>query len=208
MSTIFYKQLTSQKAGEIPLTFLLIEVLELMQESMEGMSTYDALQAAAEWAGLLEPGQAMTGEQAASLLARISEKPEKAAEAASDKPAKPPSSKRTFASEFLKHYDKLTLQDKCLYTADYDFEVARTLYCVYDKAVSEEIIRKRFDTDFAKMQVGYEAVVFGMGGSFGNGSREPEGEVVDFAPAQDSPDYISAAQDFVNMQKSYRGRAQ
>lgn len=207
MSTIFYKHLASKKAGEIPLTFLMIEVLELMQDSLGEMNNYAALQLAAEWSGVLGSGEALSEEQADSLLRRIVEPAKAAMEAGKEKPVKLQSSKRTFASEFLKSYEKLSLQDKCLHAAGYDFELARCLYCVYDKSVSEEIIRKHFDMEFSRMQVGYEAVVFGMGGSFGGGPGDVGGEVVDFAPPPDSDDYISAAQNFVNMQKSYRGAA-
>lgn len=205
MSTIFYKQLAGKKAGDIPLTFLLVEILELMQDSLSGMAAYDALQAAVEWAGLLAPGQVMTDEQATSLLQRIM-RSSRAEENPNKPPGKPPSGKRTFASQYLKFYEKLSIAEKCLLAADHDFEVARQLYCVYDKEVSEVIIQSRFNLDFEKMQVQYEGVVFGMGGSFGSKGSDPEGEVVDYAPSPESPDYLSAAQDFVNMQHSYRSK--
>lgn len=192
-----------QKTGDVALTFLLIEILEQMQEALDGMDSYQALQVACEWAGLVPPGEVLSEDQAESLLQRMVPKGVDQEVKSEDKPR---SGKRTFATEFLKYYEKLSLQDKCLFAAGYDFEVARLLYCVYDKAVTEEIIKKQFDDEFARMQVGYEAVVFGMGGSFGSGSREPEGEVTDFAPSQGSGDYINAAQDFVNMQKSFRSK--
>lgn len=205
MRTVFYVDRARVVAEDIPLTFLLIEVIEQMQDKLGGLDAYQALQIACDWAGLTEQGSLITEKQAESLLQRITA----GAAAGAEKPAQSESrrpSKRTFAAEFLKYYEKMPLQDKCLMAANYDFEVARKLYCVYDKEVSESIIRRHFDTEFARMQVGYEAVVFGMGGSFG-GSSQPEGEVTDFTPPQDSGDYASAAQDFVNMQKSFRSKA-
>jgi len=191
---------------EIPLTFLLIEVLGLMQESIDELGVYDTLTIALRWAGLLTEGEELTEGQAHALLDRINQGAE---QGGGEEPRSqaPRSTKRTFASEFVKTYGKMSVADKCLYAAGYDFEVARQLYCVYDKELSEEIIKSRFDADFARMQVSYEAVVFGMGGSFGGSSSNADvGEVTDFAPDPGDSNYIDAAQNFVNMQHSFRGR--
>lgn len=206
MSSIFYKNAIRGQEKEIPLTFLLVEVLDVMKESLGSMEARQALFMALDSVGMI-PEEGVSEAQLESLLTRVySLATKEASVGAPSNRGKAASSKRTFASQYLKFYEKLSIADKCLVAAGHDFEVARRLYCVYDKEVSEEIIQGRFNLDFEKMQVQYEGVVFGMGGSFGSKSSIPDGEVIDHAPAPDSPDYLSAAQDFVNMQHSFRSK--
>ncbi len=209
MGSIFYKQRRSHKANEIPITFLLLEVIENMQDSLEGAEVFTALESALDWAGLTPEG-GLTKEPALSLITRI-EGISKSVE--NDKPAKSGgiekalkgAGKRAFGTEYLKWFTNLPIAEKCLYAADYDVNKARHLYCELDKELSEEIIKAVFDEKFSTLQAHYEAVVFGMGGTFGGGgSSVEEGEVTDHSVTVDSPNYLDAAQAFVSMQNSFR----
>ncbi len=163
------------------------------------------MQLAACRAGLVTNPEDLGELQALYLLQRM-QPPEGKAESEEPPPAKR-GSKRAFGTEFLSRFENLTLPEKCLYASGYNFEEARLLYCVYDKDIASEVIRHKLENDMAKSQMDFEAVVFGMGGSFGksSGASKELGEVTDFAKAQAGEDgYVESAMAFMNMQHSFR----
>ena len=199
MRSCFYVAERMEREQEIPVTFLLIEVLEAAQAAISNLPTYAAIQLAAEQAGLSTPETPLTEEQATSLVIRLN--PPKKEE---DEQPSPGKGKRSYGTEFLRKFGKLSTEGKCLFTADYNFEEARKLYCVYDKSVTEKIISDKLELVFSLKQMEYEAVVLGMGGSFSGGSAED----IDSSEGleQGTQGYVDAAMAFQNMQHQFRGK--
>lgn len=199
MRSCFYTALRMTKDCEVPVTFLLIEVLAATQEAISNLPTYAAIQLAAEQAGLSTPDNPLTEEQAISLVTRLN--PPKKDEPENVAPAR---GKRSYGTEFLNKFGKISVEGKCLFTADYNFEEARKLYCVYDKSVTEKIISDKLELVFSLKQMEYEAVVLGMGGSFSGGSPED----IDSSEGleQGTQGYVDAAMAFQNMQHQFRSK--
>lgn len=203
--SIFFKHRGRQVESLPPVTFLLIEVLANMQDELEDKEALEVIQLAAYRAGLVDSAEELDEVSAIYLLQRLRPPEEPGQEA--PPPASQPSRKRAFGTEFLIWFEKLSLPEKCLYASDYDFEKARLLYCTFDKEIAEQVIKQKLERDMAKAQMDFEAVVFGMGGSFGKGSGGSKdlGEVVDHAKAEvGDPAYLESAFAFMNMQNSYR----
>jgi len=208
MSSLFYKELARGKQREIPITYLLLEIMEKMESEIENLDVFQALEISLEWAGILPKG-GLDEEQATKLVERIrkmstpAQEEKSSPESFGKAPGK--SSKRGFGSEYLRRFTSLPIAEKCLFAAGYDYTRARELYCTLDKEISEEVIKAVFDEKFSSLQVEFEAVVFGMGGTFGGGvSSADEGEVIDHSVPTESASYLDAAQNFVAMQNSFR----
>lgn len=200
--SIFYRDKAREDSGFIPLTFLLIEVLGSMTDIIDGMTLLEAVKQAVEGAGAYE-GE-VSESQALQLLSRLQAKESADENQGASRPAK--RKERTLGSEFLARFEKMSIAEKCLYAADYDYAKARLLYCVYDKDISEKIISDKLSMEFDRMQVQFESVVLGMGGSFKKGASSSKdfGEVTEFGPAPGEEGYLDAAQSFMQMQNSYR----
>ena len=208
MESVFLSEARRNLDGRIPVTLLFIEVLKDLQPTLEDEDTQTVLQAALVEAGLIELGTILDDEVAIELLTRIQPKPKKE-EQVSTESRQPRSRKRSFGSEFVEAFEKMSIVEKCLYAADFDYEYARKLYCEFDREVAEEVIKAKIAFDTSMNNVRFEAVVIGMGGSFSNNPGSPTngapGEVVDFAPeGGDHDQFIAAAKQFQAMQHSYR----
>ena len=97
MRSCFYIAERMEREQEIPVTFLLIEVLEAAQAAISNLPTYAAIQLAAEQAGLSTPENPLTEEQATSLVIRLNP-PKK------DEDEQPDSGKvkRSYGTKFLR----------------------------------------------------------------------------------------------------------
>lgn len=200
MRSIFYQEFRRARDGDLPVTFMLVEVLGGMQSALEGLNVYAALQLACEQAGLCTEENPITEPQATALLKRLNERPEADPQVAKAPP--PGGRKRSYGTEFLAKFSKLPTEGKCLFAADYDYEEARKLYCVYDKSVSEKIISDKIETCFAARQMDYEAVVLGMGGSFKGGGQEETDHAEGLEPG--SEEHVNAAMAFMSMQHQFK----
>lgn len=208
MSSLFYKEIARGRQREIPITYLLLEIMEKMESEIENLDVFQALEISLGWAGVLPEG-GLAEEQAVKLVERMrkmsSTAPEEKSSPEGFGKSTGKSSKRGFGSEYLRRFTSLPIAEKCLFAAGYDYNKAKELYCVLDKEVSEEVIKAAFDEKFSSLQVEFEAVVYGMGGSFGGGgSSAEEGEVIDHSVPTESASYLDAAQNFVAMQNSFR----
>jgi len=208
MATVFLEERRRLECGAIPVTLMLIEVLGEMQQAIteEDADVHATIQAAVVSAGLIEEDEMLTPEQIIDLVLRMQPK-QKAEAPVEGNPQFGRRKKRVFGSDFLSKFDSWSLEDKCLYAANFDYVYARQLYCEFDKSVVERILGVKLGLDAAINMTRFEAVVFGMGGSMGS-SREHSkdlGEITDFAPDRSSEDFFDSAQAFHQMQHNFRG---
>ena len=81
----------------------------------------------------------------------------------------PATNTRMFAGEYLQWVQGLTPETTCLYLADYDMDRARYLYCEVDCDEVRILADEKISRDWQVIKVGFESVLFGFGGGYGEG---------------------------------------
>ena len=84
------------------------------------------------------------------------------------------SKKPGFAVEYSQWVSGLTVEETCLYAADYDFAASEEYYCSVDKDDVLKIARCRMKRDWESIRMGFESAMYGFGGSYGEGGKEGE----------------------------------
>jgi hypothetical protein len=94
------------------------------------------------------------------------------------------SSKRGFATGYLKWLSDMTPEKVCLYLADYDWDAACDLYCRVDRDVVYDMLMAKGESDWQGRVVSFEACLFGFGGSYGSGGDAEEVDIKDMSQDQ------------------------
>lgn len=107
-------------------------------------------------------------------------------EASGDVP-KPPTGgfqKKLFGTGFMDYLSKLDGARMCFYLADFDPEKAKRFYCEIDSKLISEAAKEKIGLTSEENGVAYEAVLFGMGGSYkGHGPKDNVVDLTDDASA-------------------------
>lgn len=87
-------------------------------------------------------------------------------EGASDEAEKANAGK-SFATGYLKWLADMKPDACCLFAANYDFEVAETLYCHVDRDDVLDMLKAKSEAEWQRHVVAFEACLFGFGGGYG-----------------------------------------
>jgi hypothetical protein len=182
--SIFYEDVVDRKQR---ITYLFLEVMENIGPALESMTAKEAVLYAADRSQL--PDFNSEDEDAIlRVINRMQEIREKFTSKVMSSSVKPQQQgqKRTYGSDFLSKYDKMSNADRCLYTANFDYEQALRLYCEFDVDVTEHLLTARIEWDFNTHYLGFEGVVYGMGGSFsGSNASTVDLETIEGQDKQD-----------------------
>lgn len=177
MPTLFYKLRTETDA---PLTYLLIEAIgevsvELGEEASVGDVVRTAYAASYPDVSLSEPSLTSLVERVILYFSKL----QKGTPAKGESGSVPTNGKKDgewYASSFTKWLSALPPEQICLFIANYDIGYAEQLYCETDMTVVDELAAHRSAEKWESLKLGYEAVLFGMGGSYKGGADSEDAE--------------------------------
>lgn len=156
--------------GDLCLPFLFYECLQ--EFSSEGMTEDSVLRA-----GEVTFGEQFSKTTIPAIIARLIEEAEKGVNA-SDSGYRP-KTKQVFGTSLSDYLSSLDGEQLCFFLADFDPVLARKLYCEVDMRVVMTAAKEKMGYTAELSGVWFEAVLFGMGGSYkGNG---PKDEVIDLS---------------------------
>lgn len=79
---------------------------------------------------------------------------------------------KTFAGEYLDWVKSMTPESMCMFLADYDYDKARYLYSTVDCGDVQVMADQKLQRDWQRVKTGFESVLFGFGGSYGDGEGD------------------------------------
>lgn len=82
--------------------------------------------------------------------------------------------KRTFGSEFIGWFSRLDIEQTILLLADFDFDKAFKIYSEVPATIVDKMIETKMGYEWTWAESNFEAVVYGMGGSFKGGGSKPD----------------------------------
>ena len=153
------------RKNKIQVSYLFLEILAAIAEANPNDPVEVALVATCIRLGHAEG--TVKKEELMGLTERLAEIKNKEQVESEKAPAKPSakSNKKTFGEDYTKHMTKLGPAEKCLLVSGFDVEKARHLYCTVDKEIADAAIATYFETRWQELKTGFEACVFGFGGS-------------------------------------------
>lgn len=155
--SIFIKRLEIEQ----PLTYAFIEVLGEVMSGDEEMEYGAALLEAMGRLGIDESALS----KIADRLVEYHKKDDV------DRPATSRVKGNSFGAGYLGFINDLSIADKCLFAADYDYFKAEQLYCNLDVIIVDQIVKTKINETFQAHLLHYEGTVYGMGGSFKSSAR-------------------------------------
>ena len=81
----------------------------------------------------------------------------------------------------MEWYSGLNPDELCLMASGYDFGKARQMYCVWDKDVTDRVLKNFAERVWQEAYLRYEATLFGFGGGYGKGGGGGKETVTDIS---------------------------
>lgn len=165
MESVFYKHRFSNR---LPVTYLF---LELFTKSIENSGSEDVV-------AVLEPVLVKLGHKppfSETMITDILKEIDSLRKESDGKSkGKSGGSKRSFGSEFIKWFGRLDIEQTILLLVNFDFEKAYKLYSEVPASVVDRMIETKMGYEWTHAENNFEAVVYGMGGSFKGGSKDAD----------------------------------
>ena len=166
MPSLFY---TAAFDRRFQLPFLLLEDIGIAADGFGDDPTEDDVSAAIKHSlKRCFPGM----KAGAADIAYVAERLEKLAEEKVAKEEEKPSKKQGFAVSFAAWAGKLKPCEMCLIAANYDYFLAKRLYAEVDREDVMEMSAQWMAREWENVKVNYEAVVYGFGGGYKEGSAD------------------------------------
>ena len=172
MPSIFYNDVVLHR---LPVTCLFMEYVtatlaDLPKEEREEQF-YQVLATGLQVCGVIEG--VPTEEQVAEIARRMAEQVEKQEERGGSQKA---GAGAYFAGYLTAWAGKLSSEGICFYVANYDYDLARRLYCEIDQQTLSAIAKDKLQLEFERARVGFEASLFGFGGKYKDTPSEADCE--------------------------------
>lgn len=166
MPSLFY---TAAYERRFPLPFLFLEDVEVNVTALEGEVTdKQVMTIISACLARYLPNRKADSKDIAYVSERLEILAKEAAEAAEKDDGKSKKQKKDFATSFSEWVSELTPHDVCLVVSGFDHHRARQLYSEVDRddVMAMSVLWTR--SEWERIKVGYESVVYGFGGSYGD----------------------------------------
>lgn len=159
--------------GNVRITFLLLDLLHtIIQADTDGTVTMQE----AISASLRESGVEPTDKMVATIVFRLAERQKRSEE----RDAHDAMQEQAKAKKPKKHWgDNLNdwalngdPTEVCMYVADYNSAETRRLYCEEDTEMIFSLAKAKYARDYEFARAGFEAAVYGAGGSFNSNDAD------------------------------------
>jgi len=162
-TSVFHKAAFEQP---VPVTYLLLERATVLMAELEGAEAVLAsVEAAIKQCGLCKRPTSDQIAYAVQRMAELQDEMEKAQAEGSGTTI----NLKSFAGEYLNWVKEMTPASMCMYLADYDYDTACKLYVEVDYKDVQELAEQKLLRDWQLVKTGFESVLFGFGGSYGDG---------------------------------------
>jgi len=166
MPSLFYKASYERR---FPLSFLFFEDLSISTGKLGDLPEYALVQQAVkDCLQRAMPDREITDEDVEYVSDRLEELADEEPEKGGDKG----DGKKGFATSFSDWMASLEPHNMCLVIAGLDYELAKKLYCDTDREDVLLIATQWVHSEWERIKVGYESVVYGFGGGYKDESPE------------------------------------
>lgn len=159
--------------GNVRISFLLLDLLNtiVVSDLEEEVTMQEAIAMA-----LKECGQEVTDQKVATIIHRLSERQGKANERElydeMQAEAKAKKKSKVWGDNLNDWALNRDAMEVCMYVADFNATETRRLYCEEDSELVFALAKARYAKEFEFARAGYEAAIYGGGGSFKGGDDD------------------------------------